>query len=160
MALFPCTAISPKQIQHTWSKGRMVDLEHDLLPGYIFLYFKDHKPEIGRFRSISGVIRCLSAAEEQHELTGSDEKFALMVLHNQGIIGKTKVYQEGQRIRICEGAFTGVSARIIKVDRRASRMMIEMPFANRLVKTWVEYEIVEADEREPIPSEPPSESRK
>ena len=49
------------------------------------------------------------------------------------------------RIRIREGAFEGVPAEIVKVDRRRARMMIEIPFANRSVRTWVEYEIVEPE---------------
>ena len=43
------------------------------------------------------------------------------------------------------GAFSGVTARILKVERRLSRMQIEIPFARQLVKTWVEYEIVEPE---------------
>ena len=49
-------------------------------------------------------------------------------------------------IRIAGGAFEGVSARILKVERRLSRMQIEIPFARQQVKTWVEYEIVEPEE--------------
>ena len=39
--VFGFRAISPKQVQHTWSEGRMVDIEHDLLPGYVFVYLED-----------------------------------------------------------------------------------------------------------------------
>ncbi len=67
--------------------------------------------------------------EKQYELTGSDEAFALMLLRQNGIIGKTQVYQEGQMIRICEGAYEGIETRILKVNRRNMRMQIEIPFA-------------------------------
>lgn len=143
--LFPCRAIAPKQVQHRWSRGKPCDIIHDLLPGYVFLYFEDNRPEISRLRSLNGVIRCLSDTEGRCELGGNDESFALSLLQCNGVIGKTRVYRDGDRIRIREGAFEGVQAEIVKVDRRRARMMIEIPFANRSVRTWVEYEIVEPE---------------
>lgn len=141
-----CRAISPKTIQHTWSEGKMVDIEHDLLPGYVFLYFENAPLDIASLRSIQGIIRCLSSTDKQFELSGSDEAFALMLLQKDGVIGKTPVYQEGQMIRICEGAYEGVETKILKVNRRNMRMQIEIPFAGRQVRTWVEYEIVKSFE--------------
>jgi len=143
---FPCRAISPKQVQHTWSKKqKAVDRVRDLLPGYLFLYFEDEKPNISQFWGMNGVIKCLSGKDEEYkryELSGSDEAFAMTILQHDGVIGKTQVYQEGDRIRIRSGVFEGLATRILKVDRRSSRMQIEIPFANQLIKTWVEYEIV------------------
>jgi len=139
---FCCKAISPKQIQHTWSKGKMVDIEHDLLPGYVFLYTEDGPLDIDRIQAIRGVIRCLCSSDKEYELTGEDEKFALMLMHNNGIIGETKVYQEGQIIHICEGAFEGLETRIVKVNRQKKRMQIEIPFASTFVKTWVGFDII------------------
>lgn len=145
---FGCRAISPKQVQHTWSKGKSVDIIHDLLPGYLFLYFEDEddKPTITELWRMHGVIRCLSDSDRNYELKGNDEAFALTLLKSDGVIGKTQVYREGDRIRICDGAFEGLETRIVKVDHRGSRMMIEIPFAKQLVRTWVEYEIVELKE--------------
>lgn len=143
---FGCRAVYPRQVQHTWSGGRMTDIERPLLPGYVFLYFEEEYPEIAHFRKIHGVIRCLSDTGRQFRLTGSDEAFARMLLQQDGRIGKTKVYREGNRIRICKGAFSGMKATIRKVDHRASRMQVEIPFAGRAVKTWLEYEITEHDD--------------
>ena len=141
-----CKALRPKQIQHTWAKGGGTkDVINDLMPGYVFLYC-DEKADIGVLNTLQGVIRCLSTTAGEYELTGQDEQFALMLLEKDGIIGKTQVYEEGQIIRIVGGAFEGVSAKILKVERRLSRMQIEIPFARQLVKTWVEYEIVEPEE--------------
>ena len=145
----PCRAIYPKQVQHTRSQGKMVDIEHDLLPGYIFLYLEDAPLDIALLRPIQGIIRCLSSQDKQYELTGSDEQFALMLLQKNGVIGKTRVYQEGQMIRICEGAYAGVETKILKVNKRNMRMQIEIPFAGMAAKTWVEYEIVQDAETSP-----------
>ena len=138
-----CRAIYPKQIQHTWPKGKMIDLEHDLLPGYVFLYAADQPLSVVSLHSIKGVIRVLQDQDRRCELSGSDEQFALMLLRKNGVIGKTRVYREGQMIRICESAYEGVETRILKVNHRNKRMQIEIPFANQSVKTWVQYELVE-----------------
>lgn len=138
-------ALRPRQIQHTWAKGGGTrDVENDLMPGYAFLYC-DEKADISRLHMLQGVIRCLSSTAGEYELTGQDEQFALMLLEKDGVIGKTRVYREGERIRIAGGAFEGVKAIILKVERRLSRMQVEIPFVNQKVKTWVEYEIVEPD---------------
>ena len=148
MQKLSCRAISPKQVQHTYSKGSMTDIVHDLLPGYVFLYCDGEDLDFTAVRSIQGVIRCLSDTEKQYRLTGSDEQFALMLLNKNGVIGKTQVYREGQMIRICEGAFEGLETKILKVNHRNMRMLIEIPFAGRPVRTWVEYEIVKSAEQE------------
>lgn len=147
MQKFPCRALSPKQVQHIHVKGGMRDVVHDLLPGYVFLYCEEEELNMAAVRSIKGVIRCLCDTDRQYRLTGSDEQFALMLLGRDGVIGKTQVYQEGQMIRVCEGVFEGVETRILKVNRRNMRMQIEIPFAGRSVRTWVEYEIVKSVEK-------------
>ena len=53
-----CTAIYPKQVQHTRSGGKMVDIVHDLLPGYVFLYLENAPLDVVSLRSIQGIIRC------------------------------------------------------------------------------------------------------
>ena len=146
--MFECRAISPKRVQHTWDKGKRIDRINDLLPGYVFLYSEDQRIDIARLRRLDGYIRCLKGGEDDFELTGTDEQFAMILLHQGGVIGKTKVYQVGQRIHVCRGAFEGVRAEILKVDHRIGRMLIQLPFAKRSVQTWVEYEIVESDELE------------
>ena len=151
---FGCQALYPKQIQHTWSKGKMVDISHDLLPGYVFLYAENEPLVPSALHSLQGVIRCLKNSDGQYELTGEDERFALMLLEKGGVIGKTKVYREGQRIHICKGVYEGLETRILKVNHRNQRMQIEIPFANMLVKTWVEYEIVEDCGGQPSADQP------
>ena len=141
-----CRAIYPKQIQHTRVHGQRRDIVHDLLPGYVFLYFDEDEIDLGQCKLLSGFIRCLSDHHGHYRLEGNDERFALMLLENGGVLGKTRVYEEGQLIRICEGAYKGVAARILKVDRRNERIQIDLTFANRSLKTWVEYEIVQSDE--------------
>lgn len=140
-----CRAIKPIQVQHTWRKengvGGYVDIEHDLLPGYVFLYAEE-KLEIRNIKALQGVIRVLETETGVYELTGADELFAAMLYHKDGVVGKTKVYQEGERIRIADKAYKGLETVILKVNKKNMRMLIEIPFAKTPVKTWVEYEMV------------------
>ena len=142
-ARFGCRTICPKQVQHTWARGKMTDIVHDLLPGYVFVYTQEEGLNVAALCATPGVIRCLRNVGGGFCLQGGDEQFALMLLSRDGVIGKTRVYREGQMIRICEGAFAGVEAKILRVNRRNMRIQIELSFASTVVKPWVEYEMVE-----------------
>ena len=140
-----CRVIQPRVVQHTWSGGRPVDRENDLLPGYLFLYSEERLEEFSPFRRLDGVLRILGNRDDGYALSGSDEQFAMILLSMDGVIGKTPVYEEGQWIHLADRAFAGIEAKILKVNRRNKRMQIELPFADTLVKTWIEYEMVETD---------------
>ncbi len=140
-----CRVIQPKVVQHTWSGGRMIDRENDLLPGYLFLYSEDRLEEFYPLRRLDGVLRILGNRDDGYALSGSDERFAMTLLSLDGVIGKTPVYEEGQRIHLADRAFSAIEAKILKVNHRNKRLQIELPFADTLVKTWIEYEMVETD---------------
>lgn len=122
----------------------MVDRKSDLLPGYVFVYSSE---VIGGprqfFMRFNGVLRVLGRIEDNYVLQGEDDRFAQGLLALRGEIGRTKVYQEGQIIHLTDQAFGGVNAKILKINRRNGRMQVEIPFAGNIVKTWVEYEMVE-----------------
>ena len=143
MQAFPCRAISPKQIQHTWSKDAVVNREHDLLPGYVFLYFEEPVPFPQELKKVDRIIHCLRDTDQTYELQGDDEQFALMLLEKNGVIGKTKVKETNGRLEITDETFQTTKAQILKVDHRNHRMKIEILFATNKVQTWVEYEIIE-----------------
>ena len=142
MQAFPCRAISPKQIQHTWSKGASEDRVHDLLPGYVFLYFEDESVYPWELRKVDRIIRCLRDTSYDYQLQGPDEEFAWMLYRKDGVIGRTEVTETDGRFEIADETFRSLQAQILKVDRRNKRMKIEILFANHRVQTWVEYEII------------------
>ena len=142
MQAFPCRAISPKQIQHTWSKGASEDRVHDLLPGYVFLYFEDESVYPWELRKVDRIIRCLRNTSYDYQLQGPDEEFARMLYRKDGVIGRTEVTETDGRFEIADETFRSLQAQILKVDRRNKRMKIEILFANNRVQTWVEYEII------------------
>ncbi len=148
MAKLGCQTIIPKQVQHTRDKGKMVDRIHNLLPGYLFLY-SEEPLDISECQRTHGVIRCLREGKDgQYELQGKDEEFALFLLEREGIIGKTYVTEENGMLEISLKSFRGADVKITKVDRRNTRMQIEIRFLRQIIRTWIEYEIVGSDEAE------------
>lgn len=147
MAKLECQAIIPKQVQHTWDKGKMVNRIHNLLPGYLFLY-NEEPLEIFALLKTPGVIRCLRSGEGSYELQGTDEEFALFLLGKKGIIGKTQVTEKDGILEITPQSFRGADVNITKVDRRNTRMQIEIRFLRQMIRTWIEYEIVKPEEKE------------
>ena len=71
-----------------------------------------------------------------------------MLLRKGGVIGRTEVTETDGHLAITDETFEGIPVEILKVDRRNSRMKIEMLVVNNKVQTWVEYEIVELKDEE------------
>ncbi len=147
MAKLGCQTIIPKHVQHTWDKGKMINRIHNLLPGYLFLY-SDEPLEVSSCQRTQGVVRCLRDGEGQYELQGKDEEFALFLLDRKGIIGKTQVTENNGILEIGPKSFRGADVKITKVDRRNTRMQIEIRFLRQIIRTWIEYEIIEPTETE------------
>lgn len=143
MALLDCKAIVPKQIQHTRSNGREVNRIHDLLPGYLFLY-SETPINLPIFLWMPGVIRGLRNSGGEYVLQEADEAFALFLLEKKGIVGKTSVTAKEGRLEISPDSFRGMDVSILRVDRRNSRMQIEIRFLRQKIRTWVEFEIIQA----------------
>ena len=145
--MFGCRSLVPKQVQHTWSRGKMVNRIRDLFPGYLFLY-SEEPLAISCFWQIPGVIRCLRSSDEYYHLSGTDDAFAGYILESRGIIGKTRVLERDNRLELGPEAFGGAKVSILRVDRRAQRMQIEIRFARQTIRTWIEFEIVSEKESE------------
>ena len=128
-----------------WSQSTRMpeDRIHDLLPGYVFLYFEDPVTFPWQLRKVDRIIRCLRDTNLDYELHGSDQEFAEMLYKKDGVIGRTEVTETNGRFTIADETFRNLHAEILKVDRRNKRMKIEILFANNKVQTWVEYEIIQ-----------------
>lgn len=133
--------ISPKIIQRHWVHGQKVEKEYQYLPGYLFVYTYEPIESVTELRRINGVIRQLGELDTGFQLNGSDLTFSEFLLQNNGQIGPQKVYQEGDRLQLCEGLLTGMSGRITKVDRQYKRMQITFVFDGLERKVWTGYDI-------------------
>ena len=151
MAQLNCQAVIPKQVQHTFSKGKWTNRVHNLLPGYLFIYAEE-PIEMFTCKMTPGVVRCLKSNEAQYELQGRDQDFALYLYEKKGIIGKTQVIERDGRLEIIPISFHRADVSIARVDRRNRRMKINIRFLRQTFSTWIEYEIVKqepSNEQEP-----------
>ena len=135
-------SFSPRIIQRKWVKGVALEESHAWLPGYIFVYTEE--PVLPRFR-VDGVLRCLG----NEELSGNDLDFAMMIYEKKGVIGTIRLIEEGDRCRVADPAWRGMSGTVVKLDRGRKRCCVEFHFDDAQWRVWVGYELVERDQTEP-----------
>ena len=131
--------ISPVIIQRKWVKGTPVDVPHQWLPGYLFLYTEK---AIDPHLNLRGIIRFLGKAELKYE----DREFARMIYERNGLIGAARVLQVGERCRLADQLWENVHGVITRVDRSKKRCCIEFEFDRVKRTVWVGYDLVENDE--------------
>ena len=134
--------ITPKIVQRKWVGKTPLEVVHDFLPGYIFLYAEEPIENFIKLLRIDGVFRVLGQRENGNRLRGSDLGFAEMLLNCDGTIGILKTYREGDRVKLAHGALGGIEGEIIKLDRRG-RAEVQYAFDGVTYKVWVGYEIID-----------------
>ena len=140
-------SLSPKIIQRKWVKGVAFEELWPLLPGYVFVYTDEavEYPYV-TFR-LDNVIRVLGDRDINCVLQGDDERFARMLYQCDGTIGILRAYQEGDRVKLAEGALGSVGGEIIKLDRRRGRAKIQYQFAGTACTTWVGYDLIDGNDK-------------
>ena len=135
--------IIPRIIQRKWVKGEAFAVERDFLPGYLFLYAAEPIDNPKALQREPHILRCLGAPENGYALQTSNLTFARMLYDCGGTIGILKTYQQGDRVRLAEGALGGLEGEIIKLDRPKGRAQIQYQFDGAVYKTWVGYELIQ-----------------
>lgn len=140
---FACRAIFPQLVQRKWVKGGCCQEVRDLLPGYVFLYAEEPLWAYDEVRAVDGVLRLLGRQEDGYRLSGEDERFAQMLLKNDGVIGILSAYAVGDRIRLTAESLPGYEGEILKVDRRKGRAQILIRFDEKEIKLWVGFDLID-----------------
>ena len=130
--------IYPQIVQRKWIKGIPTEVQHDWLPGYLFLYSEQ---PIRERLNISGIIRRLGNGE----LEGQDLAFAEMVYRRQGIMGTVSLLREGDRCRVADPAWTEIKGKVVKMDFGRKRCCIEFEFDGIKRTIWAGYEMIQQD---------------
>ena len=135
-------------VQSKWVKGELRQVTHDWLPGYIFLY-SEKRLELNLIRyDVYGIIRCLGLNQSWGILEGEDEAFARLVLAHDGVIGKVKVAELGERVVIDDPLWAGVQGTITRLDRHRQRCCVSFRFDQQVRTVWVGYELLRSVEEE------------
>ena len=141
--------LTPRIIQRKWIKGVAHEVAHDYLPGYLFIYTETAIENPYALRRQDYVIRCLGSPEAGYVLQGSDLAFAEMLYGCDGTIGILKAYQEGDRVKLVEGALGRFEGEIIRLERHKGRAQIRYEFDGAVYKTWVGYDMIEENVKFP-----------
>ena len=113
-----------------------------LFPGYLF-FCADADFEAQRLAGKPDVYRLLHASDGTWQLYGSDEVFARCLFAQNGVIGFSKAYYEGERIRIVDGILKEYEGKILRVNRRAQTAQICVGMCGREITIWLGFELLE-----------------
>ena len=116
----------------------------DVLPGYIMCYCPDEiEFPAWDIKAVNGVFRILKNPDGTYCLRNGDERFAIAVFHAGGVLKPVKVdYEEGGKVVIKEGVFKDLNARIVSVDKRKSRLTLEIVFDGNVTRLNLSMEAV------------------
>ena len=135
--------ISPRIIQRKWVRGAAIEVSHDWLPGYLFLYTDETDyPHL----QIDGIIRVLG----QGPLTGTDLAFAQMIEQREGVLSTIRLAEVGDRCHIADPLWEKLEGTILKIDRGRKRCQVAFEFDNQRRSIWVGYDLVKTITEEPM----------
>lgn len=140
--VFGCEVINPRIIQRKWVRKDALEVVHDLLPGYMFLYSESAIDEIEILANVEGVYRILGSKQGGWRLYGSDRAFAEMLYRNEGEIGIVQAYWDEGRLKLMDRLFDSFDGAIVKIDRR-QRALVQYMFDGRPFSVWVGYDVVQ-----------------
>ena len=139
-------AISPQVISRHRKQGRMIEDQHDLLPGYVFIYMEQKLKSYELFSGVSGIIR---RVENQFGFDGlgyEDYEFAMNLLQKDGTVGAIKAIKEGDTVRVLDPLFERFNGVIVAIDYRKQRAKVRFRFDGQEWEIWVACDVVFKDE--------------
>ena len=127
------------QIKHKSRNSRRSYSYSNMLPGYI-LFNADGEFPVSKILSISSVVRILNYDDHQWSLRGEDLFYAKWIFENNGLIGISVVYTEGDEIRIIDGPLKAVEGKIVRIDKRNRNALITLGCERNNIKVWLAFE--------------------
>lgn len=118
-------------------RGSRITKVYNALPGYIFL--RTDEPLDGntvhQVLETKEVYYFLHYADGSLELEREDERFASQVFELPKVITADNVFiRNGDRVEIVNGAFSTLTGKILKIDRRRCRVDVALKFMDRDLK--------------------------
>ena len=135
--------LSPQIVQRKWVKGMPQEVRHRWLPGYIFIYTDEPVEPVFRY---PGVLRCLG----YDELSGDDLKVAEAIYRCDGVMGIVRLAEVGDRCKVDDPAWEGLTGTVVKLDRGRKRCCIAFEFDGVMRNVWLGYEMVTPAETQSI----------
>jgi len=138
-------AVIPQKVKPFRVNGQWIDRTESLMPGYLFVY-TDKKYPFSQLKAADGVVRVLTYGENDKDgcLTGRDLAFAEWLEKEDGLIGKLDAIQEGDFVRITDGALQDMQGKVAGMNRRRHMVNVEITLFGARRNIWLGYEVVEA----------------
>lgn len=135
--------IFPAKLRFRRSRTVAREEQVALFPGYIFFRTTgDIRRE--EYRMLGDIFRLLTYEGGDWRLHGSDEGIARSLFACAGVVGISRAYYEGDRIRISDGFLKAYEGQIIRVNRRAKTAQISLDFQGKTLSLWLGFELIEA----------------
>jgi len=135
-------AIAPVRVLQEKRKGKWVQREQILFPGYVFLYAEEEiKFEL--IKKVPRLSKILDYEAGLKELRGSDYEYSKWIYRHQGHIGTSKVLTEGRTAKVIDGPLLDGFGTIVKLDKHKRRVWIELEFDGQVRLVSLSAECVE-----------------
>jgi len=132
-----------RQLKLKTIHGQSRTEEKALYPGYVFFEAPAHNEIVQRFPKDENILSILKSEEGDWQLYGNDARFVEWLFSYDGLIPFSKAYKEGDWIRIIEGPLLDLQGKIVRFDKRHKSAQVAMTFCNRVIKTWLHFDIVD-----------------
>lgn len=139
----------PQKVKPFRVNGQWIDKTEPMMPGYLFV-FSDAEYPFSLLKKVDGVIRVLTYGEKDQAgyLAGRDLDFAAWLDRENGLIGKLDAIQQGDFVRITDGALQEMQGKVIAMNRHRHTVQVEVTLFNAKRTVWLGYEVVEKQEAE------------
>lgn len=134
-------ATTMRQLKYRTCKKVKTQEEAILLPSYVFFEAPSSMEPSIEFPT-QNVIRVLSMDSGIWQLQGEDERFVRWLFQYDGLLGFSKAYKEGDRIRIISGPLKDMEGKIRRVDKRGMSGQVILSFYGKDVPVWLGFELV------------------
>lgn len=134
-------ATTMRQMKYRTCKKVKTREEAILLLSYVFFEAPSSMEPSIEF-PMQNVIRVLSMDSGIWQLQGEDERFVRWLFQYDGLLGFSKAYKEGDRIRIISGPLKDMEGKIRRVDKRGMSGQVILSFYGKDVPVWLGFELV------------------
>jgi len=135
-------ALPAAQMKHKSVNGKKTHERCIMLPGYIFLRTEASILPITLTRT-PGVLKVLYEEDRAWALRNANRSFVTWIYENKGLLDISKIYREGERVRIVEGPLRSQQGNIIRIDKRTRNCLLSLTFNSNVIYTWLAFEYID-----------------
>lgn len=124
-------------------KGNWIKFEQKLFFSYLFVETDDIEEFENQLKNSVTFNRILKTDNIFLSLDKKDENALSRLIGNDGIIGESKGFVDGDRIIVTEGPMVGLEGNIKHVDRHKRLAILEIEMFDRVTEMKLAFEIIE-----------------